>query len=79
MVERFNQTLKTILCKQVATYGNQWDSYLYGALYAYNNVSHKSTGEKPSYFLYGMDCKTPSEAAYIPPSSLQLKTIKMKL
>jgi len=45
-------------------------------LYAYRNVPHESTGEKPSYLLFGMDCKTPSEAAYIPPSSLQLTDIE---
>lgn len=41
MVERFiNCTLKTCLCKHAATYGNQWDKYLYGVLYAYRNVPH---------------------------------------
>jgi len=49
--------------------------YLYGVLYAYRNVPHESTDEKPLYLLFGMDCKTPSEAAYIPPSSLQLTKI----
>ena len=34
MVERFNHTLKTILRKHAATYGNQWDSYLFGVLYS---------------------------------------------
>ena len=72
MVERFNRMLKTILCKHAAAYGNQWNTYLYGVLYAYRNVPHESTGEKPSYLLYEMDCKTPSEEAHIPPSSLQL-------
>ena len=68
--------MKTILHKHAAAYGNQWDTYLYGVLYAYRNVPHESTGEKPSYLLYGMDCETPSEAAYIPPSSLQLTDIE---
>ena len=58
MVERFNRTLKTILRKHAATYGSQWDCYLYGVLYAYRNVPHDSTGEKPSYLLYGVDCRT---------------------
>jgi len=31
---------------------------------------------RPSYLLSGMDCKTPSEAAYIPPSSLKLTDIE---
>ena len=50
------------------TYGNQWDKYLYGILYTYWNVLHESTGEKSSYLLYGMDLRTPSEAAILPPS-----------
>ena len=68
IVERFNLTLKTSLRKHAATYGNQWDKYLYGVLYAYRNIPHESTGEKPSYLLYGMDLRTPSEAAILPPS-----------
>ena len=68
MVERFNRTLKTSLRKHAATYGNQWDKYLYGVLYAYRNIPQESTGEKPSYLLYGMDLHTPSEAAILPPS-----------
>ena len=75
MVERFNRTLKTILRKHATTYGNQWDCYLYGVLYAYRNVPHESTGEKPSYLLFGMDCRTPSEAAYTPPARTQLTDI----
>ena len=70
MVERFNRTLKTILRKHAATFGSQWDQYLPGVLWAYRNTPHESTGEKPSYLLFGVDCRTPTEAAYIPPSSL---------
>ena len=32
MVERFNRTLKTMLRKHAATFGNQWDQYLPGLL-----------------------------------------------
>ena len=35
MVERFNRTLKTILRKHAGTFGNQWDRYLSGVLWAY--------------------------------------------
>ena len=45
MVEWFNHTLKASLRKHAATYGNQWDQYLYGVLYAYCNTPHESTGE----------------------------------
>ena len=71
MVERFNRTLKTILRKHAATFGCQWDRYLPGVLWAYRNTPHESTGEKPSFLLFGIDCRTPTEAAYLPPSQLQ--------
>ena len=67
IVKRFNRTLKTTVRKHAATYGSQWDCYLYGVQYAHKNVPHGSTGEKPSYLLYGVDCRTPSEAEYILP------------
>ena len=70
MVERFNRTLKTILRKHAATFGNQWDRYLSGVLWAYRNTPHESTGEKPSFLLFGTDCRTPTEAAYLPSSPL---------
>jgi len=54
------------------TYGNQWDRYLFGVLYAYCNTSHVSAGEKSSYLLLGMDCRTPTEAVFLPLSHLQI-------
>ena len=65
MVERFNRTLKTMLRKHAAKFGSQWDRYLSGVLWAYRNTPHESTGEKPSYLLFGIDCRTPTEAAYL--------------
>ena len=44
MIERFNHTLKTMLRKHVSKFGVQWDTYLYGVLWAYRNVPHSSTG-----------------------------------
>ena len=70
MVERFNRTLKTILRKHADTYGCQWDRYLPGVLWAYRNMPHEATGEKPSFLLFGMDCRTPSQAAYLKPTDL---------
>ena len=69
VVERFNRTLKTALRKHAARFGCQWDCFLHGILWAYRNTPHSSTGEKPSFLLYGVDCRSPSEAAYLPPSS----------
>ena len=67
-VERFNRKLKSILRKHAARFGSQWDRYLPGVLWAYCNTPHTSTGEKPSFLLYGVDCRTPTEAAYHPVS-----------
>lgn len=76
MVERFNRTLKTILRKHAAKFGNQWDKYLSGVLWAYRNTPHESTGEKPSYLLFGMDCRAPTEAALLPLTPPQLTDVE---
>ena len=65
MVERFNRTIKAMLRKQAATFGSQWDVYIPSALWAYRNVPHDSTNEKPSFLLLGIDCRTPTEAALL--------------
>ena len=71
MVVRFNRTLKMMLWKHASVHGNQWDCYLSGVLLAYRNTPHESTKEKPSFLLFGFDCRSPTEAAYLPPDSLQ--------
>ena len=70
MVERFNHTLKTALRKHAAKFGNQWDRYLSGVLWAYRNTPHDSTGEKPSYLLFGIDCRAPLESSLLPVENL---------
>lgn len=67
MVEWFNRTLKTALIKHAARFGPQWDRYLSGVLWAYRNTPHEATKEKPSFLLFGMDLRTPTEAALLPP------------
>ena len=69
MVERFNRTLKAMLRKHAGRFGMQWDLFLPGVLWAYRNTPHDSTGEKPSFLLFGVDLHTPSEAALFPPST----------
>ena len=69
-VERFNRTLKSMLRKQAAKMGAQWDQYLSRVLWAYRNTPHSSTGEKPSYLLFGFDCCSPTESALLPAKSL---------
>lgn len=74
-VERFNRTLKTTLRKHAARFGNQWDIYLSGVLWAYRNTPHTSTKEKPSFLLFGIDCRSPTEAAYAPTTESQLAQV----
>ena len=47
-------------------FGNQWDHYLSGVLWAYRNTPHEATKEKPSYPLFGTDCRFPKEATFLP-------------
>jgi len=63
LVERYNRTLKAMLRKHVARFGNQWDQFLYGVQWAYRNTPHNTTREKPSFLLFGIDLRAPSEAA----------------
>ena len=65
MVEWFNRTLKTMLHKRAAQFGTQWDKHLAAVLWAYRNTPHETTNEKPSFLLYGWDCRSPTEAAFI--------------
>jgi len=75
MVERFNTTLKTMIRKHVDQFGTQWDKYLPGLLWAYRNTPHKSTGEKPSFLLFGFDCRSPTEAALLPPENVDTVSV----
>ena len=61
-VERFNRTLKSMLRKHAARFGMQWDRFLAGVLWSYRNTPHSSTGEKPSFLMFGIDCRSPTEA-----------------
>ena len=75
MVERFNRTLKTMIRKHVDQFGTQWDKYLPGLLWAYRNTPHESTGEKPSFLLFGFDCRSPIEAALLPPENVDTASV----
>ena len=76
LVERFNRTLKTMLQKHAADFGVQWDRYLPGVLWTYRNTPHDSTGEKPSFLLFGINCRYPTQAALLPPNPVTLVTIE---
>ena len=51
MVERLR---KAMLQKTCAKFGQQWDRFLPGVLWAYRNTPHESTKEKPSFLLFGV-------------------------
>ena len=76
MVERFNRTLKSMLRTHASKFGPQWDRYLHGALWAYRNVPHESTREKPSFLLMGVDCRTPTEAALLPSHTIEPSDVR---
>ena len=40
-------------------------------MWAYRNTIHESTGEKPSFLLFGTDLRTPTEAALLSPNLLE--------
>ena len=71
MVERFNQTLKSMLRKQAAKFGAQWDKYLPGVLWAYRSTPHESTKETPLFLLFGMDWRSPTDTAILPSHPLE--------
>ena len=75
VVERMNRTLKAMLCKHSARFSRLWDTYLPGVLWAYRNMAHKSTKEKPSFLLFGLDCKSPTEAALLPAEPLTTTSV----
>ena len=65
-----NRSLKSMLRKHVAKFGGQWDCFLPGVLWAYRNTPHESTKEKPSFLLFGIDLRSPTEAALLPPDTV---------
>ena len=62
MVEHFNHSLKSMIRKHAANFGPHWDTYLSGVQWAYRNTPHES--------MFGVDLKSPTEAAFLPPESL---------
>jgi hypothetical protein len=58
--ERTNRTLEQILRAYVRYKQDDWDQYLYGAEFAYNNSEQASTGISPLKMLTGQDPGTPA-------------------
>ena len=59
LVERFNQTLKVMLCKTAVQEGKDWDLLIPYVLFAYREVPQSSTGFSPFELLYGREVKGP--------------------
>lgn len=59
LVERYNQTLKSMLRKFVAVNGKDWDHWLPYLLFAYREVPQASTGFSPFELLYGRQVRGP--------------------
>ena len=59
LVERFNQTLKSMLKKTASEEGKDWDRLIPLLLFAYREVPQESTGFSPIEMLYGRDVRGP--------------------
>ena len=59
LVERFNQTLKSMLCKAVTKEGKNWDKLIPYLLFAYREVPQASTGFSPFELLYCRNVRGP--------------------
>lgn len=59
LVERFNQTLKSMLRKTAKEEGKDWDRLLPYLLFAYREVPQASTGFSPFELLYGRPVQGP--------------------
>lgn len=68
----FQLHTKSALRKHAAKFERQWDKFLPGILWSYRNTPQDSTGEKPSFLLFGLDCKSPTEATFVHGTSLYL-------
>ena len=59
LVERFNQTLKSMLRKAATDEGKDWDRLIPYLLFAYREVPQASTGFSPFELLYGRHVRGP--------------------
>ena len=59
LVERFNQTLKSMLKKAAQEEGKDWDKLIPYLLFAYREVPQESTGFSPFEILYGREVRGP--------------------
>jgi len=61
LVERFNRTLQAALAKSRHMVGGNWKDHLGHVVYAYNSMTHSSTGFPPYLLMFGREPKIPSD------------------
>ena len=71
MVECMNCTLKAMLHKHAVKFGPLWDKFIPGVLWAYHNAPHETTKKKPSFPMFVLDFRSPTEAALLPADPLE--------
>lgn len=76
MVERFNRTLKTSLRKYAIKFGDQWDTYLAGLLWAYRNTPHVPPTRSHHFSYLEWTAGHPVKQHYFPPILLFLQMSK---
>ena len=59
LVECFNQTPKTMLCKTATTEGKDWDKLIPYLLFTYREVPQACMGFSPFELLYGRNLRGP--------------------
>ena len=75
LVERMTCTLKATLRKHAVKFGPQWDKFLPGVLWTYHNAPDESTKEKPPFLMFGLDLRSPTEAALLPTNPIESTNI----
>ena len=68
MVERFNQTLATMLSAFVSSNHKDWDEHLPYLMMAYRSTEHETTGMTPNMLMFGREVSTPLDLMFEMPS-----------
>ena len=75
LVERFNATMKQMLCKYIGKFNRQWNKVLPYILFSYRSIPQETTGYSPFQLLYGRNPRGPRT---FPEKSGNRQTISQK-
>ena len=64
VVERFNQTLLSMLSMAVEDHPWDWEDHLRQLCYAYNTSVHPGTGHTPFFLMYGRQARIPADVVF---------------